>query len=74
MRIEQDQESWDAGYQDGLEGTRERSSALDQLAYSSGYIEGKAVRLEFKRLAKDPEAGKRHANRIEELLRKRRTP
>jgi len=47
-RIRQDPESWQLGYQDGLQGTKERKPlASDQLAYNSGFIEGRATRLSF---------------------------
>ena len=47
-RIEQNSESWEFGFQNGLDGARHRPSyTTDKLAYSSGYIEGKAVRMAF---------------------------
>jgi len=48
VRIRQNPESWEIGYQDGLQGTKERkSTASDRLAYNSGFIEGRATRLSF---------------------------
>ena len=44
--MRQDPESWKSGYQDGLEGIKRRPMTVpDQLAYLSGYIEGKAERV-----------------------------
>ena len=48
--IKQDVESWQAGYQHGMNATPAHSNprllGLDGLSYSSGYIEGKAKRQE----------------------------
>ena len=66
--IRQDPESWEAGYQDGLDGIKSRPSKVpDRLAYSSGYIEGKAVRLSFAKT----DAKQATAN-IEKMLQRRR--
>lgn len=66
--IRQDPESWEAGYQDGLDGVKKRpDSVSDRLAYSSGYIEGKAVRLSFSKI----DAKQATAN-IEKMLQRRR--
>lgn len=69
--IRQDPKSWEVGYQDGLKGLigtqSHRSSVPDKLAYSSGYIEGKAVRLSFPKTN-----AKESSERIEETLNKKR--
>ena len=48
--IKQDAESWQAGYQHGMDATPALSNprliGLDGLSYSSGYIEGVAQRQE----------------------------
>ena len=65
--IRQDPESWEAGYQDGLDGIKSRPSSVpDRLAYSSGYIEGKAVRLSFPKTD-----AKQATSSIEKALKKR---
>jgi len=66
--IKQDPKSWQAGYQDGLDGIKSRPSSVpDRLAYSSGYIEGEAVRLSFPKTdAKQATAS------IEKTLKKHR--
>ena len=67
MQIRQEPESWEAGYRDGLNAATMRpSSSPDPLAYSSGYIEGKAVRLSFAEIDSEQAVA-----RIEEFLKKR---
>lgn len=69
--IRQDPKSWEVGYQDGLKGLigtqGHRSSVPDKLAYSSGYIEGEAVRLSFAKTD-----AKQATSNIEKTLQRRR--
>jgi hypothetical protein len=45
MMIRQDQKSWEKGRADGVRGAASKCpKGLDQLAYTSGYVEGKADR------------------------------
>ena len=66
--IRQDPESWQLGYQDGLEGTgKRRLLATDGLAYNSGVIEGRAIRLAFPKCAPEETVA-----RVEQALERRR--
>ncbi len=49
MKIKQDKKSWQAGYDDGLDGHHDhQAEATDQLAYSGGYVEGVADRKKWQ--------------------------
>ncbi len=55
--ISMDHQAWQAGYAAGLQGRANTSPPeLDDLAFSSGYIEGKAHRQGFDQAGRDKQA------------------